>query len=273
MFDMMFGAPGETRDSIARTIDFLRDVAPGRVGLSCGVRVYPNTPLAAMVRRDGPVETNPCLHGVVQGNDDLLRPIFYVDTAIGEDINVYVASLVRGDERFLHADPSETDGNYNYNDNSVLAQAIRAGSAWRVLGHPAPPGRARRREISTRRQSGLGWSTPFRSVSSGAAKLMRKWVLRSLNTLPGMMSTLLAMAFSTKASPFAARGLREDVERAAGLDDVESLSQTFVDDVAFDAVVGVLFGDVGFEGLDGGFLRERRGAYEGVLLQGVHSAG
>ncbi|NIA15622.1 MAG: radical SAM protein [Nitrospiraceae bacterium] len=136
MFDMMFGAPGETRESIAWAIDFLRDVAPGRVGLSCGVRVYPNTPLAAMVREGGPLEGNPCLHGAVQGNEDFLRPIFYVDVAIGEDINAYVASLIRGDERFLHADPSETDGNYNYNDNSVLAQAIRAGERgayWDIL--------------------------------------------------------------------------------------------------------------------------------------------
>lgn len=136
MFDMMFGGPGETRESIARAIDFLRDVAPARVGLSCGVRVYPNTPLAAMVRGDGPLETNPCLHGVVRGNDELLQPIFYVDAAVGGDINEYVASLVRGDERFLHADPSDADGNYNYNDNSVLAQAIRAGERgayWDIL--------------------------------------------------------------------------------------------------------------------------------------------
>ena len=136
MFDMLLGSPGETRDSLARAIDLMREIAPDRVGLSCGVRLYPHTPLARMVRRQGPLAANPNLHGVREDNEDFLRPIFYVDAALGPDIHRIVSELVAGDPRFFHADPSQLDGNYNYNDNSVLSNAIRSGARgayWDIL--------------------------------------------------------------------------------------------------------------------------------------------
>jgi len=100
------------------------------------VRVYPHTPLARLVRSQGPIPSNPSLHGATENNDDLLRPIFYVDSAIGPDIHRYVWSLVGDDKRFFAANPDEADRNYNYNDNSVLSQAIAAGARgayWDIL--------------------------------------------------------------------------------------------------------------------------------------------
>ncbi len=136
MFDMLLGNPGETRGTIAFAIDFMREVNPDRVGLSCGVRVYPHTPLAAMVRQQGNGAGNPNLHGTVRDNHNFLKPVFYVDAGIGGDIHRVVTDLVAGDKRFLHADPSQLEGNYNYNDNSVLANAIRSGARgayWDIL--------------------------------------------------------------------------------------------------------------------------------------------
>jgi hypothetical protein len=114
----------------------MREVHPDCAGLSCGVRIYPNTQLAALVRVRGPLADNPNLHGEVRDNEDFLRPIFYVDAHVGAGIHQYVTSLVDGDPRFFHADPAQVDGNYNYNDNSVLAQAIRSGERgayWDIL--------------------------------------------------------------------------------------------------------------------------------------------
>ncbi len=142
MFDMLLGSPGETRGSIAAAVEFMRDVNPDRVGLSCGVRVYPHTPLAAFVRRQGPVTGNPHLHGTVQDNDNFLKPVFYVETGVGGDIHRVVTELVAGDIRFLHADPAQLEGNYNYNDNSVLANAIRDGAHgayWDILRRIGEP--------------------------------------------------------------------------------------------------------------------------------------
>jgi len=136
MYDTLLGAPGETRDSIAATIALMEECEVDRVGLSCGVRVYPGTALARHVRAQGGMRTNPNLHGVLEDNDDFLKPVFYVDAAIGPDIFRYVASLVHGNRRFLHTDPAELEGNYNYNDNTVLTDAIKNGARgayWDIL--------------------------------------------------------------------------------------------------------------------------------------------
>ena len=136
MFDMLLGGPGETRQSVARALDLMREIGPGRVGLSVGVRIYPHTRLATIVRTQGPIESNPNLHGTIVNNPDFLKPIFYIDEQAGPDLHRYITRLVAGEKMFFHADPSQIDGNYNYNNNSVLAQAIRNGARgayWDIL--------------------------------------------------------------------------------------------------------------------------------------------
>jgi len=136
MCDMLLGGPGETPETLASAIDGMRAFGPDCIGLSCGVRVYPNTPIADMVRAQGPFESNPNLHGTTTDNADLLRPIYFIDSAVGPEIHARVTELVGGDKRFFHADPDQVEGNYNYNDNSVLMQAIRAGARgayWDIL--------------------------------------------------------------------------------------------------------------------------------------------
>lgn len=136
MLDMLFGSPGETKESIARAIAFVKELNPDCIGLSCGVRIYPHTKLAHHVLSSGPLDRNPHLHGNVQENADFLKPIFYVEAELGLDIHRYVSTLVGGDKRFFHTDPSTVDGNYNYNDNSVLTNAIRdgqRGAYWNIL--------------------------------------------------------------------------------------------------------------------------------------------
>jgi radical SAM superfamily enzyme YgiQ (UPF0313 family) len=136
MFDLLLGAPGETQETILRTIDLMRELKPDRAGLSCGVRIYPHTPLARKVRGQGPIRSNPNLHGNLKENESFLRPIFYVDSGIGEDIHRFVWSQVGSDRRFLAADPEQIERNYNYNDNPVLEQAIRNGARgayWDIL--------------------------------------------------------------------------------------------------------------------------------------------
>lgn len=136
MFDMLLGSPGETPESLKQAIAFVQEANPDCAGLSCGIRVYPHTGIARMVREQGPLEHNRHLHGTVRDNAELLRPIFYVDKAIGASIHEQVAALIEGDARFFHAVPSELGANYNYNNNSTLAQAIRNGARgayWDIL--------------------------------------------------------------------------------------------------------------------------------------------
>lgn len=136
MLDVLLGGPGETQESLARGIAFLRGVGAHRVGLSCGVRIYPNTPLARWVFRQGNLTMNPNLHGCREDNADLLRPVFFVDAGIEGDIHDVVDALVGDDPLFLFANPNRRERNYNYNNNTLLERAIRAGARgayWDIL--------------------------------------------------------------------------------------------------------------------------------------------
>ncbi len=144
MFDLLLGGPGETCETLRAAIDFMREIGPDRIGLSCGIRLYPHTRLTREIQAQGPPQENPDLCGAVYDNPDFLRPVFYMDAAVRDRINEVIDDMVRGDKRFLHADPDQVDGNYNYNDNSVLAKAIQSGERgayWDILRRIAPSSR------------------------------------------------------------------------------------------------------------------------------------
>ncbi len=114
----------------------MKEVRPSRVGVSVGVRIYPRMPLAEMIRKDGVSEDNPNLFGTIKGNESFFKPIFYISSAIGEDIHSYVAELTDGDDIFFTGSQEDVTENYNYNDNSVLVEAIRNGARgafWAIL--------------------------------------------------------------------------------------------------------------------------------------------
>ncbi len=46
MLDLLLGSPGETRESLVRTVELMKQADADRVGVSVGVRVYPGTELA-----------------------------------------------------------------------------------------------------------------------------------------------------------------------------------------------------------------------------------
>jgi radical SAM superfamily enzyme YgiQ (UPF0313 family) len=136
MYDLLLGGPGETRETAKRTIDLMKEVSPSRVGVSAGVRVYPGTVMEAVVRKEGFTSRNPNLRGAIEGNESLLRPVFYLSAEVGDDPFEYLSSLVERDARFFLPTPSAEGRNYNYNDNAVLVQAIRKGyrgAFWDIL--------------------------------------------------------------------------------------------------------------------------------------------
>jgi hypothetical protein len=52
--------------------------------------------------------------------------------------------LVKGDERFFFGGGEEPEANYNYNDNSILMEAIKKGyrgAFWDILRRLAEEGR------------------------------------------------------------------------------------------------------------------------------------
>jgi len=136
MFDLLLGAPGETKESVRRTIEVVKQISPSRVGVSLGVRIYSGTILSKWVREEGCSQENPSLRGAVADNPDFLHPVFYLSSALGDDPEGYVARLVGGDRRFCF--PTESAGTeaYNYSDNARLVEAIRGGcrgAYWDIL--------------------------------------------------------------------------------------------------------------------------------------------
>jgi len=128
MFDLLLGGPGETRDSLRRCIEALKQMNPSRVGTSLGIRLYPGTPLAQRLGRG-------------DAEEGLLRPAYYIEPSLGPDVHDYVRALIGGDERFLFPSGGEGAANYNYNDNSALCEAIRRGARgafWDILRRMSP---------------------------------------------------------------------------------------------------------------------------------------
>jgi hypothetical protein len=98
--------------------------------------------MAATVKRQGSLKGNPSLHGTTGGNESFFRPIFYVSSSLGPDAPEYLSGLIGGDERFFYASPSGAERNYNYNDNTVLVNAIKAGyrgAFWDILRRLGKP--------------------------------------------------------------------------------------------------------------------------------------
>lgn len=136
MLDLLIGAPGETRESIVRTVSRMKEADPDRVGVSVGVRVYPGTELVRMIAEtDGK-------KGLV-GGEDLSRPVFFLEPDIAPFVYGLLEELTQGDSRFLFFDPARPERNYNYNANRILSEAIRAGyrgAYWDILRRRMPPG-------------------------------------------------------------------------------------------------------------------------------------
>jgi radical SAM superfamily enzyme YgiQ (UPF0313 family) len=136
LFDLLLGGPGETRQTIAEAVERMKEASPDRVGVSLGLRLYEGTPLFPIIQAQGLRKDNPCLHGPVEGNPELLRPVFYLESGLGEDIDDYLDRLIGDDRRFLFGNRKRVDRNYNYNDNSILAKAIAEGyrgAFWDIL--------------------------------------------------------------------------------------------------------------------------------------------
>ena len=133
MYDLLIGGPGETPESARRTIELMRELDPSRVGVALGVRIYPRTALARMVRLEGMGPDNPHLHGSVGGNAHLLAPIFYLPADLGPDV---VGDLVGDDERFFFGGGDSEETDYNYSENELLVEAIQKGyrgAFWDIL--------------------------------------------------------------------------------------------------------------------------------------------
>ena len=149
MIDLLLGGPGETPETVAETIRFIKETEPTCAGASLGVRVYPGTEMAQRVAAEGPLESHPGLRRRYDGPVDFLRPTFYIAPALGPRPARLVKDLIAGDPRFFEpadetAPAARDDNGYNYNDNRPLVEAIARGARgayWDILRRLRPGSR------------------------------------------------------------------------------------------------------------------------------------
>ena len=144
MLDLLLGGPGETPETAAETIEFIKRIGPDCAGASLGVRIYPGTQMARIVEAEAPLDENPAVRRKYPGPIDCFKPTFYISAALGAHPAALIRRLIAGDERFFEP-MLETDaaaaGNvastdHNYNENLRLTAAIAdgfRGAYWDIL--------------------------------------------------------------------------------------------------------------------------------------------
>lgn len=136
MYDLLVGAPGDTRETIRETIDLMRSIDADCVGVSMAVRLYKDTEITRRLLTEGELASNPNIYGAKSDNPHFLKPVHYISPELGEGIIDYLYELVGDDTRFFLPSNEAADSNYNYNDNTVLVDAIRVGARgayWDIL--------------------------------------------------------------------------------------------------------------------------------------------
>jgi radical SAM superfamily enzyme YgiQ (UPF0313 family) len=132
VIEILFGAPGETAETVKETIDFLKRIEPERVSVTAGLRVFSGTELETLVRAEGISRDNPNLSGAIDDNEDLLKPLFYLSAQMAPKPIEYIATLIGDDARFFGVNTES----FNYNANNLLVEAIAAGERgayWALL--------------------------------------------------------------------------------------------------------------------------------------------
>jgi radical SAM superfamily enzyme YgiQ (UPF0313 family) len=139
MIDLLLGGPGETPQTAAETIGFIKKIAPDCAGASLSIRVYPGTGMVDALQQEGPLDGNPGLRRKYTGPIDLFQPTFYLSPALGPEPARLIKDLIAGDKRFFEPMAEQPDAeatDHNYNDNTDLVEAIRQGARgayWDIL--------------------------------------------------------------------------------------------------------------------------------------------
>ena len=73
---ILFGGPGETRETVLETFALMDEVEPTAVITMTGIRVYPGTAMEQVALKDG----------IIAEGDSLLEPVFYISPKIREGL-------------------------------------------------------------------------------------------------------------------------------------------------------------------------------------------
>ena len=118
---LIFGGPGETRDTVAETIALMDELRPTAVIAMTGIRILPGTGMVEIAMRDGQIDAD----------DNLLYPKFYVAPTLLED------DLIESIESYARAHSNWIVPGLGIKTNVKALQKLRErkikGQLWRLL--------------------------------------------------------------------------------------------------------------------------------------------
>jgi radical SAM superfamily enzyme YgiQ (UPF0313 family) len=82
---LMLGGPGETRESVMRSFDFVESLDLDALKITRGIRIYPHTRLAKIAAQEG----------LIGAGDDLLFPRFYMVNELKQWLENYVSTRAK----------------------------------------------------------------------------------------------------------------------------------------------------------------------------------
>lgn len=137
MFDLLLGAPNETKDSAWFTIERALELKPDVIGISLGVRLYPYTHITTQLRAQiKELTTKGKLIGHIDNNSNLLLPIFYLEPELDNDFLSQLNSLARSNPGIFLSLPPTEESSYTYCSHHELSNAIKKGARgayWHIL--------------------------------------------------------------------------------------------------------------------------------------------
>ena len=89
---LMLGGPGETRESVVRSFDFVESLDLDALKITRGIRIYPYTRLAKIAVEDG----------MIRAGDDLLLPRFYMVEELKHWLENYVRARAKNHPNWFY---------------------------------------------------------------------------------------------------------------------------------------------------------------------------
>ena len=89
--NLLFGGPGEEIETIDETFHNIEQMNPDFVGISAGIRIYPNTQLHQIALKEG----------VLSPEDSLLYPVYYKEEYVKKRLWPYLIKKFGGNKRYI----------------------------------------------------------------------------------------------------------------------------------------------------------------------------
>ena len=119
---LIFGAPGETPETVRETMKWIDTIAPKAVIAMTGIRIYPGTEMEQIAVREG----------IISSHEELFRPRFYFH---GEDLGLFRMISANGAARRNWFLPGSRDWSAAPGPR-ILRFLHRNGPLWKTFGRP-----------------------------------------------------------------------------------------------------------------------------------------